>query len=115
MAEFGVFLSQQVQILQIDYPGRIQQELVEDVKWDCFYKGLSSNYQWMLAHKVDGENSVTYSKLLFAAWKLERQVEVRDPFLPKTMTVWISNVTCSHLQGNLFPFRKLKGSHPFTA
>ena len=45
VAEFGVCLSQQVQILQKEYPGRIQQEHVEEVKWDHFYKGLSPEYQ----------------------------------------------------------------------
>ena len=32
VAEFRVCLSQQVQILQMEYPGRIQQEYVEEVK-----------------------------------------------------------------------------------
>ena len=45
MAEFRVCLSQQVQILQMEYPGRIQQKHVEEVKQDCFYKGLSPEYQ----------------------------------------------------------------------
>ena len=43
VAEFRVCLSQQVQILQMEYPGRIQQEHVEEVKWDHFYEGLSPN------------------------------------------------------------------------
>ena len=41
VAEFGVHLSQQVQILQTEYPSRIQQEHVEEVKWDCFYETLN--------------------------------------------------------------------------
>ena len=45
VAEFGVHLSQQFQILQTDYPGRIQQEQVEEVKWDCFYDSLNPTYQ----------------------------------------------------------------------
>ena len=64
VAEFGVCLSQQVQILQMEYPSRIQQELVEEVKWDQFYEGLSLEYWQMLAHKVDGENPISYSKLI---------------------------------------------------
>ena len=39
VSEFRVCLSQQVQILQMEYPGRIQQEHVEEVKWDHFYEG----------------------------------------------------------------------------
>ena len=43
MAEFGVHLWQQVQILQLDYLGRIQQEHVEEMKQDCFYEDLNPN------------------------------------------------------------------------
>ena len=88
---------------------------MEEVKWVCFYEGLSPEYWWMLAHKGDGENLVSYSKLLLAACKLERQMEARDPLLPKTITTGISNIICSHSQGNLFPSRKLKSSCTFTA
>ena len=112
VAEFGVHLSQQVQILQTEYPSRIQQEHVEEVKWDHFYEGLSPEYCQMLAHKVNDENPVTYSKLLLAAQKLERLAEVRDPLLLKIPTTRSLNVTHSHLQGNLFPSRKLKVSAP---
>ena len=112
---FRVCLSQQVQILQTEYPSRIQQEHVEEVKQDHFYEGLSSEDQQMLAYKVKGENPVTYSKLLLAAQKLEKWVEARNPLLLKTTTAGSLKVTHSHSQGNLFPFRKLKGSHTFTA
>ena len=95
--------------------GRLQEEHVEEMKWDNFYKGLSPEYWWMLAHKVDGENPVTYSKLLLAALKLERQVEARDPLPLRTPTTGSSNVTLSNSEGNLFPSRKLKGNHTFTA
>ena len=79
VAKFRVCLSQQVQIFQMEYPGRIQQEHVEEVKQDHFYEGLSPEYWQMLAHKGDGENPVTYSELLHATQKLERQAEARDP------------------------------------
>ena len=69
----------------------------------------------MLAHRVDGENPVTYSELLLAVWKLERQAEARGPLLLNATTTEGSNVTHSQSQGNLFPSRKLKGSHTFTA
>ena len=45
VAEFGLHLSQQVQILQSEYPGRIQQEHVQEMNWDCFYEGLNPKYQ----------------------------------------------------------------------
>ena len=72
VAKCKVHLSQQVQILQMEYPGRIQQEHVEEVKWDHFYEGLSPEYQQMLAHKVGVEYPVTYSELLLVTQKIER-------------------------------------------
>ena len=74
VAEFRVCLSQQVQILQLEYPGRIQQEHIEEMKQDCFYEGLNPEYQWMLAHKVDSEHPARYSNLLLADQKLERWI-----------------------------------------
>ena len=85
------------------------------MKWDCFYQGLNPKYQGMLAHKVDDEHPTSYSYLLLAAWKLERWTEARDPLLPKTTTTGGFNVTQSQTTGNLFPCRKLKGNHTFTA
>ena len=101
MTKFGMQLLQQVQILQSEYPGRIQQEHVEEMKRDHFDKSLSPRYQWMLAHKVDGEHPAGYSKLLLAAQKLERWAEARDPLLPKTTSMGGSNVTHSQTSRNL--------------
>ena len=92
-AKFGVYLSQQVQIIQSEYLGWIQQEHVEEMKQDCFYEGLNCKYQCMLAHKVDGEHSASCSNLLLAAQKLERWAEARDPLLPMTTITGGSNVT----------------------
>ena len=66
VGERGVCLSQQVKILQSEYPGRIQPEHIEEVKDDSFYEGLNPEYSWMVAHKVDGENPAGYSDLLLA-------------------------------------------------
>ena len=58
VAEFGVHLSQQVQILQSEYPGGIQTKHMEKMKHDCFYEGLSPQYWQMLAYKVDGKTQL---------------------------------------------------------
>ena len=41
MVKFGVHLLQSVQIVQSEYPGRLQQEHAEEMKQDRFYKGLN--------------------------------------------------------------------------
>ena len=115
VSEFRVCLLQQVQILQSEYLGRIQQEHVEEMKWDHFYKGLNPEYRHMLAHKVDSKHPTSYSDFLLAVKKLERWAETRDPLLPKTTMTGGSNVTGPLASGNLFPSRKLKDNHTFMA
>ena len=114
VAEFGVHLTQQVQILQSQYLGRIQPKHVEEMKHDCFYEGPNPKYQHMLAHRVDGENPTGHSDLLLATGKLERRAEVRDPLPPKTSVTSGLNVICLQTPGNLFLSCKLKGNHTFT-
>ena len=114
VAEYGVHLSQQVKILQLEYPGRIQPAHVEEMKHDCLYGGLNPNYQWMLAHKVDGENPAGYSDLLLVTHKLERKAEARSPLSPKKAVTNGSNAIHSQTPRNLFPSHKLEGNHTFT-
>ena len=59
-------LLQQVQIIKSEYPGGIQLEHLEEMKHDCFYKGLNPEYRQILAHKVDGEHPANYSNFLLA-------------------------------------------------
>ena len=113
VGEFGIPLSQQVQILQSEYLGRIQKEHIEEMKHDCFYEGLNPKYQQMLAHEVNGEHLASYTDLPLAILKLERWAEVRDPLLPKMVATSGSNTTLSQMPGNLFPSHKLKGNHTF--
>ena len=44
IAEFRVHLLQKVQILQLEYPGSIQLEHLEEMKCDNFYEGLNPEY-----------------------------------------------------------------------
>ena len=71
VAQFVVHLSQQVQILQSEYLGRIQQEHVGKMKTDHFYEDLNPKFRCMLVHNVDGNHPASYSDLILAAWKLE--------------------------------------------
>ena len=88
VAEFWVCLSQQVQILHMESPSRIQQEHVQEVKQDCFCEGLNPKYWPMLAHKVDGENPVTYSKLP-RCWKDRQKPEILYSQKPLPLKDWI--------------------------
>ena len=103
VAEYGVCLLQQVQILQSEYLGSIQQEHMEEVKCNCFYEGHNPKYWPILANKVDGKPLASYPDLLLAAWKLERWAEARGPKPPMTAVTNGPSVTCSQTLGNLFP------------
>ena len=69
----------------------------------------------MLAHKVDGNHLTSYSDLLLAAQKPERQNEARDPLLLKTTTTGGPNITNYQTPVNLFPSQNPKGNWTFTA
>ena len=99
VAEFGVCLLQQIQILQSEYLGKIQQEHVEEMKWDCFYEGLNPEYQWKLAHEVDSKHSTRYSDLLL---ELERWVEARNPPTPENHPNW--GIECNSFSDIREPF-----------
>ena len=101
IAELRVCLLQQVQVLQSEYPGRIQLEPLEEMKHDCFYKSLTLEYRQMLAHKVDGEHPASYSDLPLAVQKLERRAEARDPLPPKAAAT--NGSTTTHSQMPYFP------------
>ena len=60
VTEFGVHLSQQVQIFHLEYPGRMRSKHIGKMKHDHFYEGLNPKYWHMLANKVDGENPTGY-------------------------------------------------------
>ena len=137
IAEFGVHLSQQVQICQLEYLGKIQPKHVEEMKCNCFYEGRNPKYQEMLAHEVDDCRTIvqqnpagliinpdlgyvfssgvaSYSNLHLATQKLKRWAEVTDPLPPKMAATNGLNMMHSQMPGNLFPLHKLKGNCNFT-
>ena len=108
IAEFGVCLLQQVQILQLENPGRIQPEHVDELQLDYFHKGLNPEYQQILAHKVDGEHPASYSNLLLAAWKLEgrQRLETLHHKRHLQLVDWTWHIL--RCQGICFPYRSWK-------
>ena len=78
VAEFGVCLSQQVQTLQSEFMGRVQQEYVEEMKQDCFYKGLNphTNKCWPMKLMVNTAlDTLTCSKQS-GIWKDRQKPEI---------------------------------------
>ena len=88
VAKFRICLSQKVQIFKTEYPSRIQQEHVEEVKQEHYYEDLSPKYWQMLAHMVDGENPVTYSKIGACCLKAGKMGKSQRSSPPKTHYCW---------------------------
>ena len=103
VAEVWVPILQQIQIFQLEYPGRIQPEHIEEMKHDDFYEGFNPEYWQILAHKVDGEHQASCSNLLLVTWKLERQAEARDSLPPRTATTMDQRWCVLRWQGICFP------------
>ena len=76
---------------------------------DCFYEGLSPKYWGILAHKVNSENPVTYSKLLLAAQKLKDRQKPEIICSKKTTTAGSLNITHSPLTGKSISIKEVEG------
>ena len=78
VAEFRVHLSQQVQILKSEYLGRIQQEQMEEMEWDCFYKGLNPKYwhMWLTKWMVNPLLATPTCSLWPGSWKDGQKLEI---------------------------------------
>ena len=114
VARFGVCLSQQAQILQSEYLGRIQQKHIEKMKQDHFYEGLNPKYQHMLAHNIDGEHPTRYSDMLLVAPEVGKMGRSQRSSTAEEHHNWrIKHNTFSDTR-EFFPSQKLKGSHTFT-
>ena len=61
VAKFRVCLLQQVQILQSEYPGRIQPKHLEEMKCAHFYEGLDPEYRecWLIKQMVSIQQATT--------------------------------------------------------
>ena len=115
VAKFGVHLFQQVQILQSEYPGRIQQEHVEEMKQHHFHEGLIPKYWCMMALKVNGEHPGSYSWLAPCSLEVVEMGRSQRSPAPKDYHNWRIKCYPASDIGELVPSRKLKGSHTFMA
>ena len=87
VAEFGYALLQHVQILQSEYPGRIQLEHLEEQS-STRVLILNNGKCWLIKWMVSSQPATP--TWLLATQKLERWAEVRNPLpLKMAVTKWI--------------------------
>ena len=109
--DWGVCLSQHLQILAASFPNRLPPECVAELKRDCFYGGLPKRLKAMVAYLKVGPQVRTYSDYLRATREAEKEDTIelsQSPRAPATDGPSKLRAT------SFFPLRKLKGNQPFT-
>ena len=109
--DWGVCLSQHLQILVASFPDRLPLEHVAELKRDQFYGRLPKRLKAMVAYLKAGPQVRTYSDYLRATREAEKEDSIelsQSPRAPAT------DGPCKTRATSFFPLRKLKGSQPFT-
>ena len=108
--DWGVHLSQHLQILAASFPNRFPPERVAELKRDHFYGGLPKRLKAMVAYLKVGPQVRTYSDYLRATREAEKEDTIelsQSPRAPATDGPSKLRAT------SFFPLRKLKGNQPF--
>ena len=111
VSDWGVHLSQHLQILVVSFPNGFPPEHVAELKRDCFYGGLPKRLKAMVAYLKVGPQVRTYSDYLRATREAEKEDTIelsQSPRAPATDGPSKPRAT------SFFPLRKLKGNQPFT-
>ena len=109
--DWGVCLSQHLQILAASFPDQFPLEHVAELKRDRFYGRLPKRLKAMVAYLKVGPQVRTYSDYLRATREAKKEDSIElshSPRVPATDGPSKPRAT------SFFPLRKLKGSQPFT-
>ena len=109
--DWGICLSQYLQILAASFPNQFPPERVAELKRDHFYGRLPKRLKAMVAYLKVGPQVRTYSDYLRATREAEKEDTIelsRSPRVPATDGPSKPRVT------SFFPLRKLKGNQPYT-
>ena len=111
VSDWGVCLSQHLQILVASFPNRFPPECVAELKRDQFYGGLPKRLKAMVAYLKVGCQVRTYSDYLRAAREAEKEDSIELSWSPRApATDGPSKLRAT----SFFPLRILKGSQPVT-
>ena len=104
--DWGVCLSQHLQVLAASFPERFPPNRVAKLKQDYFYGWLPKQLKAVVAYLKATPNKKTYSDYLPAAREAEKE-EAMEPTHGQTM-----NSTSKPKLTSFFPLRKLRGTQP---
>ena len=111
VSDWGVCLSQHLQILAASFPNQFPPEHVAELKRDRFYGGLPKRLKAMVAYLKAGPQVRTYSDYLRATREAEKEDTIelsQSPRIPATDGPSKPRAT------SFFPSRKLKRNQPYT-
>ena len=103
--DWGVCLSQHLQILVASFPDRFLPEHVAELKRDCFYGGLPKRLKVMVAYLKAGPQVRTYSDYLRATREAEKEDTIELSWSPRAPA---TDGTSKPRATSSFPLRKLK-------
>ena len=111
VSDWGVCLSQHLQILVASFPDQFSPEHVAELKRDCFYGGLPKRLKAMVAYLKVGPQVRTYSDYLRATREAEKEDTIELSQSPRAL---VTDGPSKLRATSFFPLRKLKGNQPFT-
>ena len=109
--DWGVHLSQHLQILAASFPDRFPLECVAELKRDQFNGRLPKRLKVIVPYLKAGPQVGTYSDYLWAAREAEKEDSIKLSHSPRALA---TDGPSKPRATSFFPLRKLKGSQPFT-
>ena len=111
VSDWGIYLSQHLQILAASFPDRFPLERVTELKRDPFYGRLPKRLKAMVAYLKVGPQVRTYSDYLRATREAEKEDTIELSWSPR---VPATDGSSKLRATSFFPLRKLKGNQPYT-
>ena len=111
VSDWGICLSQHLQILAASFPDRFPLEHVAELKRDQFYGGLPKRLKAIVAYLKVGPQVTTYSDYLRATREAEKEDSIELSCSPRVL---VTGGPSKQRATSFFPLRKLKESQPYT-
>ena len=110
VSDWGICLSQHLQILAASFPDWFPPDRVAELKRDRFYGGLPKRLKVMVAYLKVGPQVRMYSDYLRATQEAEKEDSIELAWSPRAPPADGPTKTRAT---SFFPLRKLKGNQPF--
>ena len=110
VSDWGICLSQHLQILAASFPDQFPPDCVAELKRDHFYGGLPKRLKAMVAYLKVGPQVRMYSDYLRAAREAKKEDSIELAWNPRAPPV---DGPAKTRATSFFPLRKLKGNQPF--